>query len=103
MEICVRCGDQDHDRRTLFMSCFSDMNELKVPFILDSTSDRTFFTLRVCKSCRADWMHTIEQWFNGLDTGERDPNPMRCIPVRSMGATRWLTQEEYDKLMSLEE
>jgi len=48
-------------------------------------------------------MHTIEQWFNGLDTGERDPNPMRCIPVRSMGATRWLTQEEYDKLMSLEE
>lgn len=23
-----------------------------------------FYTLRVCKSCRADWMDSITQWFN---------------------------------------
>lgn len=31
-EECVRCGEVGEDRRTLWMSCFYNMNELDVPF-----------------------------------------------------------------------
>lgn len=31
-EKCVRCGEVGEDRRTLWMACFYDMSELKVPF-----------------------------------------------------------------------
>ena len=32
MEECVRCKEVDEDRRTLWMRCFYEMNELEVPF-----------------------------------------------------------------------
>lgn len=31
-EKCVRCEQYGEDRRTLYMACFYDMSELKVPF-----------------------------------------------------------------------
>lgn len=31
-EKCARCGEVGEDRRTLFMACFYEMSELKVPF-----------------------------------------------------------------------
>jgi len=58
-EKCQRCGEPGPDLRTLRMSCLYDMSELNVPFReLDHT-----FLLTVCKSCRADWMVSIQQWF----------------------------------------
>lgn len=32
-ERCVRCGEVDHDRRTLWMGCFYQMQELGLPFV----------------------------------------------------------------------
>jgi hypothetical protein len=74
---CARCGvEDDPDLRTLWMACMYAMDELNVPFeelgltTVDKagqqcvTRSRPFYTLRVCKDCRADWMRTIEQWFN---------------------------------------
>lgn len=43
MEPCERCGEVGEDRRTLWMACFYDMTELKVPFknevLLDTDSE----------------------------------------------------------------
>lgn len=30
-DLCQRCGDRGEDRRTIWMSCFYDMNELGLP------------------------------------------------------------------------
>ena len=30
----------------------------------DDLTPHGFFTLRVCKDCRADWMESIRDWFN---------------------------------------
>lgn len=92
-EKCERCGAVGQDRRTLWMACFYAMNELGMPFkcvglhgvVLETTAERnmfgdlkfaepkwewekdastrSFFTLRVCKGCRAEWMTTIRDWF----------------------------------------
>lgn len=102
-EYCARCHvSDDPDLRTLWMSCFYAMDELKVPFQTHllmnidkdakleevkapgeiTLSDGTkltltsghyttqasmrpmkFFTLRVCKTCRSDWLQAIEDWF----------------------------------------
>lgn len=53
-----------------------------------------FYTLRVCKDCRADWMSYIKAWFtdrkaNGCGSG---------IFVRRLGATVEITEEEWYRL-----
>jgi hypothetical protein len=95
-EKCMRCGEVDYDRRTLWMACFYDMAELDVPFeqvavkgvvtekigeedlsvaglkfkkpIYQPRKDaesyqHQFYTLRVCKACRHEWMEMIQEWF----------------------------------------
>ncbi|MBE3120164.1 MAG: hypothetical protein IMZ50_15600 [Candidatus Atribacteria bacterium] len=67
MEQCQRCGEIGDDRRTLWMACFYQMQELGLPFKEEVTPDGiTFYTLRVCKSCRGEWMAAIENWFNNV-------------------------------------
>ena len=73
-EKCQRCEEVDEDRRTLWMACFYEMNEMGLPFekqrirdpekkIADIPFAHEFYTLRVCKTCRADWMESIKAWF----------------------------------------
>jgi hypothetical protein len=68
-ERCARCGKDGGDRRTLWMACLYEMNELHIPFEKVSVKEdgmdrgRSFYTLRVCKECRADWMAAIQWWF----------------------------------------
>lgn len=89
-EKCARCGQEGEDRRTLLMACFYDMHELRVPFgqmelELGGGGKRHFYTLRVCKACRADWMLSIQSWF------ENKPRPESKgsgVFVRELGATR---------------
>ena len=57
--------------------------------------DNAFYTLRVCKDCRSDWMATIKKWFN-------DPPTVRTscgsgIWIRENGATKEITHEEWDR------
>jgi hypothetical protein len=124
METCQRCGEDGQDRRTLEMGCWYDMSELDVPFEptaikgkhmkLGRTEStifgpvRTFvddpdakeqqtrlYTLRVCKSCRADWMQAIESWFKNIDLTGEDGVP--GVYVRDKGTNRLMTQDEINR------
>jgi hypothetical protein len=53
-----------------------------------------FFTLRVCKRCRADWLTAIRDWF-GADIS---PEPTSDVYIRHLGYTRAATAEEIDRL-----
>lgn len=94
-EKCDRCGMLGQDRRTLWMACFFDMSWMGIPFeavgihgavtkrtgrtgiggfaFADPGTDthtHTFYTLRVCKGCRADWMYAIkDSWFHAEISG----------------------------------
>lgn len=58
-----------------------------------------FYTLRVCKACRAAWMSAIEQWFlEGLVAAHTEPDQAADIPIREHGATRMVTAAEYERL-----
>uniref|UniRef100_A0A6M3JU23 Uncharacterized protein n=2 Tax=viral metagenome TaxID=1070528 RepID=A0A6M3JU23_9ZZZZ len=50
------------------MACGYDMSELHVPFKHTELKGvpsfgNGLYTLFVCKSCRADWLQAIENWF----------------------------------------
>lgn len=55
---------------------------------------RPFFTLRVCKDCRADWMAAIQAWFQTKPEREEDDDE-GGIFVREMGATKRISAEEF--------
>lgn len=57
-------------------------------------NDYRFFTLRVCKDCRGDWMHVIEAWFKNTDVRE---SPGTGIFVRKNGATVEVSEEEWER------
>lgn len=99
MEACQRCHEVDEDRRTLWMACFYEMDELKLPFTHEvlqthiQDNGKKFYTLRVCKECRADWMGAIQSWFHD---GKRDmPSCGSGIYIRRNGATIEVTDEEW--------
>ncbi len=122
-EACMRCGEVDYDRRTLWMACLYAMHELEgIPFAgavvegvfrrlrpdhesigcddakyerpLDPTARKYhFYTLRVCKDCRGEWMAAIAAWFNSPK--RNDWTEERCIPVRVLGGIQFLTRDEY--------
>ncbi len=67
--------------------------------------DHPFYTLRVCKSCRADWLAAVAAWFRSPrahpdgDADEREPPAVGSgIFVRRNGATVEVTREEWDRL-----
>lgn len=98
MEQCARCHEVDEDRRTLWMACFYEMGELGLPFDKKKLKDADdslyqFYTMRVCKDCRAEWMTAIQEWFNN---GKRDmPSCGSGIYIRRNGATIEVTEEEW--------
>lgn len=64
-EKCQRCGLEGEDNRVLWMACFYNMSEMGLPFRVNEMEslNRKFYTLYVCKRCRADWMIAIREWF----------------------------------------
>lgn len=107
-EACDRCKSVGEDRRTLWMACFYEMGELGLPFEVvrlrpeGYDHDRAFYTLRVCKRCRAEWMAAIKAWFEATPKGgdhdsETPPESIGSgIFVRENGAIREVTREEWD-------
>lgn len=119
-ESCARCGDVGPDLRTLWMACGYAMHEFPVPFKQvaivgrlakyegerDTSMGRVpafaepdgeerrrpFYTLRVCKSCRASWLEAITAWFKS--GGLARPSPGTGIFVRRHGVNVELTEEE---------
>lgn len=106
---CQRCGVVDQDLRTLWHSCLYAMEETGLPFakrdekLSDSPSvGRSFYTLRVCKACRASWMAAIAAWFRNPPAPEA-PDPERNIPMRVLGETKMVTRAEYDAMRAAPE
>jgi hypothetical protein len=97
---CVRCGvTDDPDLRTLWMACFYAMEELAIPFEDTKLGERRFYTLRVCKGCRASWLAAIEAWFSEKPETE-DDDPEADIPIRERGVTHMITREEWERRRS---
>jgi len=55
-----------------------------------------FFTLRVCKDCRAEWMGAIKQWFETPMTISKSTGT--GVYIRKNGATVEATPEEVAEL-----
>ena len=100
-EHCQRCKEKDEDRRTLWISCFYDMNELDIPFDnkmpidLGGRSNYKFYTLRICKDCRADWLRIIQNWFKEEIIQKEKIGS--GIFIREFGSLREVTLEEFNK------
>lgn len=69
--------------------------DLTAPVFNESTSDPhgyRFYTLRVCKDCRADWMQAIQGWFQATPT---DPDACNSgFYTRVMGANRQVPPDD---------
>jgi len=106
-ETCVRCKEQDEDRRTLWMACFYDMDEMKLPFEKEVlsypgvTGNINFYTLRVCKSCRSSWMKSIKEWFHNADVPRESCGS--GIFVREFGDNIEITEQEWHERRKLKE
>ena len=102
-KICQKCKEEGEDRRTLWMACLYEMNELAIPFCEESlfTNDyprcdgRKFYTLRVCKDCRASWMQAIKDWFNEPIVKEESCGS--GIYIRENGINKEITEEEWTR------
>jgi len=94
------------------MSCLYDMSELDVPFKRVTFENpglppckRTFYTLRVCKRCRSEWMGAVRCWFHAPPLGEDgdagDPQDGSEVGsgifVRELGVSREITLEEWER------
>jgi len=83
----------------LWMACLYAMDELDIPFEVQDRGGK-FFTLFVCKRCRAEWLQAIEKWFHATPVGEDiDANSARDIYgtgvfIRELGMTRELSESE---------
>ena len=96
-ERCDRCKELGQDRRTLWMCCFYDMCEFDVPFEEKEVGERPFYTLRVCKGCRGDWIMAIQEWFHATPEHLKEIAPLADIPVRQEGRTVMMTADEYEE------
>jgi hypothetical protein len=56
-------------------------------------TDRQFYTLKVCKDCRASWMDALTSWFR--TPAPKEESPGTGIFVRDMGALREVTEAEW--------
>ena len=136
-EKCDRCGILGHDRRTLWMACFYEMSELGVPFEkvgihgcvmaidarfqsgrrpdsdeLEKATGRTFYTLRVCKGCRSEWMGAIKTWFraqpgdasrwnNDASTPGDDQLPSLVAEAETLKSNLIALQQRLDAVLEL--
>ena len=91
-DYCQRCKVPDEELRTLWMSCFYEMGELGLPFKIEVNGSE-FYTLQVCKECRADWLHQIKHWFECIP--DREPPCGSGIFIRDFGSIREITEEEF--------
>jgi len=94
------------------MGCGYDMSELTVPFeevtIFEHGGSpplaRTFYRIRVCKRCRADWLLEIQDWFRAEplgpdnDADEPEPGIGSGIFIREFGRKREVTRDEWEYL-----
>lgn len=106
---CMLCDAHGADKRSLFMSCFYDLQEAIPEFLdlsgIDGEIGKRGWYLRICKSCRARLLGHIRAWGNeckALRDIPKDHDGYLVgdwiegkIPVRVDGATTYMTPYEY--------
>lgn len=110
-EPCARCKEVDEDRRTLWMACFYEMDELVLPFekveminpqAHNFHNKQDFYIMRVCKSCRADWMAAIKKWFHEIVPRKEQLCGSGIFIMRN-GIPVEITLDEWNELQSQKE
>lgn len=112
---CQVCHAYGEDKRNLIVKCFYEIKEV-VPEALNlreadvDEALRDFYYLRICKSCRGDFLGKMKEWRDARvalqDTPkdhdgcllEIDEDPERNIPIRANGVTKMITKDEWDAL-----
>lgn len=82
------------------LDLFGVNHEVPVYEELDVVSNKAypykFFTLRVCKACRASWMAAIQDWFLLAQAADKPPIGSGIF-VRRNGVSVEITEEEWFK------
>jgi hypothetical protein len=60
----------------------------------ENCGKRQFYTMRVCKDCRADWMEAIKNWYDEKETPSKINTTGTGVFVRKLGKIYELTEEE---------
>jgi hypothetical protein len=107
-EPCARCKEVDEDRRTLWMACFYEMDELGLPFEKQTminpdahewNKKQNFYLMRVCKQSRADWMAAIKKWFHDYVPREQESCGSGIFVMRN-GVPVEVTLDEWEELQA---
>lgn len=72
----------------------SEIKTKQVPIDDIRLIEQSFYSLRVCKNCRAAFINTLKNFADGLfqfDRGEGD------IPIRENGAIKFITRRQWDE------
>lgn len=77
-------------------SFHSDIPKYEEPSSDAKRGLRHFYTLRVCKDCRASWMAAIKKWFNEHEPDAESPGT--GIFVRRLGQNVEVTEEEFHRM-----
>lgn len=108
-DLCMICHAHGEDKRSLFISCFYNVQEV-VPEALDIQDAgienfKIGFYLRICKTCRGELLRLLGVWRanriteRGIpldhDGGRMDDYEGNMVPVRVNGAIIHMTEEEY--------
>lgn len=86
-QVRLKVGEENYKSEFMREKTFPVWGEL-----LGEERDHSFFTLKVCKDCRAEWMAAIEKWFNSFVPKE---SPGTGIYIRDKGASIEVTEEEF--------
>lgn len=100
-DLCQLCGAHGSDKRSLYLDCFYDIQEV-VPEAIDlhgveNLRERGYY-LRICKSCRGRFLFHLGQWRseclymrNVPKDHDGDPEVDRSgmYPVRVNGTIEW--------------
>lgn len=106
-ERCMLCGAQGPDKRSLYLDCFYAIHEV-LPEAIDLTRcgveahERGYYLL-ICKACRGRLLATLAMWraeclaMRGqpLDSDGTLEEPDKDIPVRILGATVMMSDDEW--------
>lgn len=105
-DLCMLCHAHGEDKRSLRVSCFYDVKEVlpEALYVQEGTPPASVFYLRICKACRGRFLQLLAVWREScLDMrrlpkdhdGNVIPDEERCVPIRVLGATHWITRAEY--------
>jgi len=107
------------EQQVLFHADLKDLEKAQEPFKIPNTpivlhagtvtckgelTPQGFYTLRVCKRCRGEWLAALRNWFHAqpegqdsdADTSAPYNGPGTGIFIREHGTNKEMTREEWD-------